>query len=862
MKTLAPREQAAAENIWHDLAIRLQLNFAVIRAVAEVESAGSGFVSLDDPRPKVLFEGHYFHRLTTGKFDASHPKLSYPKWSKEKYAKTAAGEWQRLEAAMGLDREAALQAASWGTFQIMGANYGACGFNDINAFVQAQSDMEGQLDTFAKFVSRPPFIALLKEQNWEGFAEAYNGPAYASNRYAEKLAAAYAKYSASSAKRKVARKATISKGSTNLPPGRAEAPRMVAARRSMTRRNVKPDAPDLRDWAYRPQISVRPENFKLPTNPRVVKNQDQTNACTGFGLATTIEYLLAAADRPVEEISGFMLYSMARRYDEWAEGEEKDSGSSLRGALKGWSKHGASRHDLWKTLKMPKAIVDPPEKDWWPDAMKRPMGAYYRLDLDLICDMHSAICEAHVVYASVRTHAGWDKLNDRPDNRPPTDIKEIPLIDHLQGDPEQGHAFAIVGYTADGFIVHNSWGPTWGHGGFAVLLYSDWLENAMDCWVVQLGVVTTDHLQVADQPSLPYDSQTGRVRLSASPTVAAHALAPFIVDLENEGGLSERGSFRTNEDDLRALLGMHLTQFRMQHGMTETEEIDVALYAHGGLVGEDSAETTARTWIPLLYENRIFPIFVMWETGAFKTIGNIVEDLVKGEDSRAGGWANLKEKMSEWKNRRIEALVRQPGQRLWGQMKQNANAVSSAKHSGLIMLLNQFKAQFTAAEVGRFKLHLVGHSAGTILHTHLLPRADSVGLRVNSLSFLAPAVTMDLFAREAGPLIEKKKIRTLVAYLTDQAERADRCAKVYGNSLLYLVSRACEAKHDVPLLGMEKFLIPAIVGNAWGEHVTRLDSNRFGGSNDPGESNTRTHGGVDNDCEVQKAVIANIKSAS
>jgi hypothetical protein len=35
-----------------------------------------------------------------------------------------------------------------------------------------------------------------------------------------------------------------------------------------------------------------------------------------------------------------MLYSMARRYDEFAGQPGVDSGSSLRGAMKGWYKHG------------------------------------------------------------------------------------------------------------------------------------------------------------------------------------------------------------------------------------------------------------------------------------------------------------------------------------------------------------------------------------------------------------------------------------------------------------------------------------------------------------------------------------------
>ena len=43
-----------------------------------------------------------------------------------------------------------------------------------------------------------------------------------------------------------------------------------------------------------------------------------------------------------------------------------------------------------------------------------------------------------------------------------------------------GHAFAIVGYTEDGFWVQNSWGASWGDNGLALWAYEDWLENVQD----------------------------------------------------------------------------------------------------------------------------------------------------------------------------------------------------------------------------------------------------------------------------------------------------------------------------------------------------------------------------------------------
>jgi len=103
-----------APHIWVALAQTLQVEVAVLRAVADVESGGDGFIAITPPRPRILFEGHVFHRLTAGRFSDAHPTISHPTWTRAHYARTGAAEWGRLDRAIALDRLAALQAASWG----------------------------------------------------------------------------------------------------------------------------------------------------------------------------------------------------------------------------------------------------------------------------------------------------------------------------------------------------------------------------------------------------------------------------------------------------------------------------------------------------------------------------------------------------------------------------------------------------------------------------------------------------------------------------------------------------------------------------------------------------------------------------
>ena len=272
----------------------------------------------------------------------------------------------------------------------------------------------------------------------------------------------------------------------------------VRPRRAPASRGAVPDSLDLRDRLYLPRVQGRPPATLKPVHIPVL-DQGETNACTGFALASLLQVLTKTTSRSGgAQVSPWMLYSMARRYDAFG-GHLEDAGSSVRGAMKGWQKHGACALELWPGIDMP-PVPDNPLKDWWLDAVRRPLGAYYRIDASDLPSIHSALLEVGAVVASVACHPGWDEGHGA--RRTGDGLWEIPHRPLLRPD---GHAFVIVGYNDAGFVVHNSWGVNWGTGGRAVLTYQDWLENAMDCWVGQIGVVTEVHREAA-----PDDHALGR----------------------------------------------------------------------------------------------------------------------------------------------------------------------------------------------------------------------------------------------------------------------------------------------------------------------------------------------------------------
>lgn len=188
------------ENDFQEAAQLLNCDVPAIKAVAEVESSGDGFLS--DGRVKILFEGHKFFKYTNGAYAQSHPTICYAKWTKAFYAKgpnadvRGAGELARLDEAIALDRTAALMSASYGKFQVMGFNFQICGFANVEDFYAAMQVSEGEhLKAFCNFISGNSLDGALRNHQWAKLAAGYNGQNYKDNAYDTKLANAFAKYS-------------------------------------------------------------------------------------------------------------------------------------------------------------------------------------------------------------------------------------------------------------------------------------------------------------------------------------------------------------------------------------------------------------------------------------------------------------------------------------------------------------------------------------------------------------------------------------------------------------------------------------------------------------------------------------------
>jgi hypothetical protein len=638
-------------------------------------------------------------------------------------------------------------------------------------------------------------------------------------------------------------------------PAKAARPKRTARRRVL---DARPDTADFRDRMYEATLEEVPlhrtleeyREFGVP-----ILDQGEEGACTGFGLATVANYLLRKRRITPDErsVSPWMMYDMARRYDEWP--GERYEGSSARGAMKGWHRHGVCSADSWPDGK--KALNDERARE----ALVRPLGSYFRVNHKDLVYMHVAIAEVGVLYATSIVHEGWD------------DVGEDGIITP-GGKPLGGHAFAIVGYDARGFWIQNSWGEDWGNGGFGHITYDDWLEHGTDVWVARLGVPI--ELRTASAAATARSAVAGGREAYSFPD-----LRPHIISLGNNGLLRREGAYGTGEDDVREILTNDFQ--RVTAGWRGKKRL--LLYAHGGLVPESSAIQRIADYRQQLLENQIYPLSMIWKSDVWSTLRNILEDAMRRR--RSEGFIDAaKDFILDRVDDALEPAARGLGGKLaWDEMKENARLATEAADGGA-RLVARYVADLMKSD-SSVELHMVSHSAGSILQAPLARllttegrvdfgsrrSAAGFGLRVASLTMWAPACTTSLFKEAYLPSIRTGAIRRFSLFtLTDKAERDDTCAGIYNKSLLYLVSNAFEERFHVstrrdgdPILGMAKFVEkdPEILSGVDGspdDWWVRAPNNLEEGH--ANASRSESHGAFDDDDVTLRATLARILSES
>lgn len=350
----------------------------------------------------------------------------------------------------------------------------------------------------------------------------------------------------------------------------------------------------------------------------------------------------------------------------------------------------------------------------------------------------------------------------------------------------------------------------------------------------------------------------GKIELTAE---ILDALRPHIINLR-QGDFSSGGHVETSKEDVDALVHEHLKSWYEEHG-----NLQLMLYAHGGLTSERSALTYAHQSFEFWKDNGVYPIFFIWETGLIETLGQ----MIRGAQERAGARRDLFDFTTDPV---IENLVRAlGGVVVWGGMKRSAERAGDDDGGGTYFVeqLRKFSKALDPKPGPKLGIHALGHSAGSIFHSHLLPQLFKAnGPSLRSLHFLAPAVTVDLFKNKLSSHVGgRKKIRQMVIYtMRKKLERDDNVIKIYRKSLLYMIHRVLEPERMTPILGLEKSLrrdremteLFGLAGSAGGggEVVWSITD----GDSGLHASRSRSHGGFNNDPPTMNSVLRRVLGLS
>jgi hypothetical protein len=606
--------------------------------------------------------------------------------------------------------------------------------------------------------------------------------------------------------------------------------------------DARPDRLDLRDREFTPGVVSLPDQWPsdedihelLPQYCKtgLILDQGSEGACTGFGLACVVNYLhWRATLKPKQKqkrgakraklvtASPRMLYHLARFYDEWP-GEDYD-GSSCRGALKAWHKHGVCSDVLWPYRDAADRVrFIKPRDGWAEDALTRRLGVYYRVNKASIVDMQAAIYEIGAIFVSSDVHDGWGLAAPKHGI---TGHASLPAVKPVRKrDTLGGHAYALVGFNRIGFVVQNSWGLKWGNCGFGIVPYDEWVKHGTDAWVAALGVpgnVTSlapsparEKVVIARAGSIAFVANSPNppaVSKEVSRWSAETAYRHSIV-MGNDGQVINR--IVTHENGPEAVRDVAYEQ-PLQFFKSGSKPKRIVVYAHGGLNSEDASIQRIQTLAPYFKANGVYPVFLTWRTGPTETLAAILDDELK-KVPRPGGDAGdlferVKETAAEVLDRTVEVLARPVAKPIWSQMKQNAQAAAENDMTrGCTQLAGCLQA--LRKEVPQLEVHLVGHSAGSIVLGHLLDLMSERSVPVASCHLYAPACTVRFALEHYVPAVEKQTLprkRLHIHLLSYDNEICDSVGP-YRKSLLYLVSRSLESCHKMPILGLHETFQP------------------------------------------------------
>jgi hypothetical protein len=602
---------------------------------------------------------------------------------------------------------------------------------------------------------------------------------------------------------------------------------------------VVKDRPDLRDLPYRPTLANL-KSWHFPDDRLIADVRDQwdpkagvaVNNCTAQALAGIIDMQRAmllvgpgsradgerpstASRRAIQaaeaagRVSAGMLFFRGHEVEAAEQGVPFAPDSdpinglrSLRSALKGFFHNGVCSEQSW---------LDRADEAGGSDSVKIgkearqiPLGAYYRLQ-PILNDYHAAINEVGAIYAAAEIHDGWDAAKVSLAGG-----LILPPADGVEPGNVMNHAFVIVGYNQEGFLVLNSWGVNWGGyrpswndpltgkaktgpalPGVALWRYRDWAERIIDGWVLRLGVTAPDAFRYSFAPQGLAGFLSGEISYVSTPR---HELAGHYVHLD-DGALVLTGTLPSAPESISATRQLIETRYSdggntARKGAKENAETKyehVLIWIAGGNEPTKEAANQIAATKDFWKSKGVYPVTILWCSdfieSALGMLGRAFEDAL-AKVGKPGPSLDV----------RVETEARGVGRAFWRDIKESARKAAAKDRlgdqqpaGGMYLVFEEL----LKLDKG-IKLHFVAEGAGAILLADLLREIPPEELeRIDTITLNMPACTVEKFddSYAAWLLPNGRSIDILVP---DEAAEKRMRVGPYGGSLLDLVQMSFE----------------------------------------------------------------------
>lgn len=182
-----------------------------------------------------------------------------------------------------------------------------------------------------------------------------------------------------------------------------------------------------------------------------IPDQGSTSSCVGQAFATVLYLRAQIAGAPIARPSAKAIYDCARLLEQ--PNILADTGSRPRLAIQGLQEFGMVAEERWPLTD--DNVNDVPPLDVFRAGLGAMLGGYYRIGgADVATLARSALSKGFPVFFAMPVDNAFLRISDGAVYE---GAREMVL---------GSHAMALVGYGEGWFRVANSWGASWGAGGF------------------------------------------------------------------------------------------------------------------------------------------------------------------------------------------------------------------------------------------------------------------------------------------------------------------------------------------------------------------------------------------------------------